>query len=495
MLGHILPAALLLGLCATLVVAAAGEPALTPPRKVIELAVGEKADIVLADGTTAAVKLLGIDATMDALDSGVREGRARVEVNGQQATLISANYTLPVTVGGVRIDCPITRSWYASTNADRWGLGKDARLRLWPVRGPLLAPGTFGYPVRQKWFASDTQMANEPVFVDAGERGRKKLYYHSGLDFGGVEGMVDILAATDGLVVSAGGKTLPDYKEGGPVGPRYDVVYVVDGRGWFYRYSHLKEIDAAVRPGVRVTMGQKVGILGKEGGSGGWSHVHFEIKTRQPSGKWGTEEAYAYVWEAYAGRYKPPVVAVARPHRFVAVGEEVVLDGRRSRAFGARVDRYEWTLTDGARAIGPTVKQTYSEPGTYCEILKVTDTRGNSAWDFCVVQVVDPKALDRLPPTVHAAYAPTQGIKVGDPVTFKARSFRTKATGETWDFGDGSPKVNVKSDANANVHDPNGYGVTVHRYTQPGDYIATVRHTAPNGYKAVGRVWVHVEGA
>ena len=109
--------------------------------------------------------------------------------------------------------------------------------------------------------------------------------------------------------------------------------------------------------------------------------------------------------------------------------------------------------------------------------------------------MVDPTALDRLPPTVHAAYAPTQGIKVGDPVTFKVRSFRTKATGETWDFGDGSPKVNVKSDANANVHDPNGYGVTVHRYAKPGDYIATVRHTAPNGYTAVGRGWVPVGGA
>ena len=495
MLGHVLPAALLLGFCTTLVIAAAPEPALTPMRKVIELAVGEAADVMLADGTTAAVKLLGIDATMDALDSGVREGRARVEVNGQQATLVSANYTLPVTVGGARIDCPITRSWYASTNADRWGLGKDARLRLWPARGPLLKAGTFAYPVRQRWFASDTQMANEPVFVDAGERGRTKLYYHSGLDFGGVEGMVDVLAATDGLVVSAAGQTLEEHKTDTPVGARYDVVYVLDARGWYYRYSHMKEIDAAIRPGVRVAKGQRIGVLGKEGGSGGWSHVHFEIKTRQPSGKWGAEEGYAYVWEAYVTQFKPALLAVARPHRFVAVGEEVTLDATRSRAFGSEIDRYEWTLTDGTRAIGPTVRQTYKDPGTYSETVKVTDARGNTAWDFCVVQVVDPKALDNLPPTVHPAFAPTQNVKPGDAVTFKVRSFRTKATGEVWDFGDGSPEVKVTSDANANVHNPNGYGVTEHCYAKPGDYIATVRHTAPNGCKAVGRVWVHVEKA
>lgn len=495
MFEHVLPAALLLGLCTMTVVAAAVEPMLTPVRKVIELAVGETASVTLADGTTATVKLLGIDATMDTLDSGVREGRARVEVNGRQATLVSANYTLPVTVGGVRIDCPITRSWYASTNADRWGLGKDARLRLWPGRGPLLKAGTFVYPVRQRWFASDTQMANEPVFVDAGERGRKKIYYHSGLDFGGAEGMVDVLAAADGLVVSAAGETLPDYKEHGPVGPRYDVVYVLEARGWFHRYSHLKEIDKAVRPGARVAMGQTIGLLGKEGGSGGWSHLHFEIKTLQPSGQWGTEEAYAYVWEAYADQYKPPLLAVARPHRFVAAGEQVTLDATRSQAFGGEIDRFEWTLTDGTRAIGPTVKQTYKAPGTYSEIVKVTDARGRTAWDFCVVQVVDPKALDNLPPTVHAAFAPTQGVKAGDAVTFKVRSFRTKATGEVWDFGDGSPKVEVKSDANASVHNPNGYGVTVHRYAKPGDYLASVEHTAPNGFPAVGRVWVHVEKA
>jgi len=493
MLEHALPAALLLACSTTLAFAAAPEPTLTPLRKVIELAVGEKADVAFADGTTATVKLLGIDATTDSLDSGVREGRARLEVNGHQATLISANYTLPVTVGGVRIDCPITRSWYASTNADRWGLGKDARLRLWPATGPLLGPGTFVYPVRQRWFASDTQMANEPVFVDAGERGRKKLYYHSGLDFGGVEGRVEVLAATDGLVVSAGGKTLDEHKTDTPVGARYDVVYVLDARGWYYRYSHMKEIDEAVRPGVRVTMGQRIGLLGKEGGSGGWTHLHFEIKTRQPSGKWGTEEAYAYAWEAYVNQYHPPLLAVARPHRFVAVGEVVTLDAARSRAFGSQIDRYEWTLTDGTRAIGPTVRQTYTEPGTYSEIVKVTDTRGHAAWDFCVVQVVDPKALDNLPPTVHPAFAPTQNVKAGDPVTFTVRSFRTKPTGEVWDFGDGSPQVKVTSDANANVHNPKGYGVTVHRYAKPGDYIATARHTAPNGYTATGRVWVHVE--
>ena len=43
----------------------------------------------------------------------------------------------------------------------------------------------------------------------------------------------------------------------------------------------------------------ELGRSGKEGGSGGWSHLHFEIVSRQPSGEWGTQEGFAFLWEAY----------------------------------------------------------------------------------------------------------------------------------------------------------------------------------------------------
>ena len=58
------------------------------------------------------------------------------------------------------------------------------------------------YPVRQRWIVSRTQMANEPTCVDEGERiSSRKICYHAGLDIGGAEGLVDVIAATDGLVV------------------------------------------------------------------------------------------------------------------------------------------------------------------------------------------------------------------------------------------------------------------------------------------------------
>src|SRR5204863_4020440 len=102
------------------------------------------------------------------------------------------------------------------------------------------------------WFASATQMANEPVHVDGGASPLvKNIYYHYGLDLGGAEELVEVIAATDGLVVSAGKVILPGYEDT-PAKPRYDVVYLLDERGWFYRYSHLHTIAPAVKPGARV---------------------------------------------------------------------------------------------------------------------------------------------------------------------------------------------------------------------------------------------------
>jgi hypothetical protein len=334
-------------------------------------------------------------------------------------------------------------------------------------------------------------MANEPVFVDGGEQpGAKSIYYHYGLDIGGAEGMVEVVAAAAGTVVSSGQAVLPGYQDT-PVSPRYDVVYVLDDRGWYYRYSHLHTIDDGIRPGRSVKMGQKIGLLGKEGGSGGWSHLHFDINARQPSGLWGIQEGYAFLWEAYLREYQPQVIAVARPHHFAKTGQTVTLDGSRSWSRDGGKPRYEWTLSDGSSASGATVERTYDRPGEYSEILKVVSARGDAAYDFAIVQIADRNDLSRTPPTIHAAYWPTQGVRAGDEITFKVRTFRTPG-GETWDFGDGSPRVNVKSDGNAKVHAKDGYAVTTHRYSKPGDYIAAVEHTDARGLKATAHLHVAV---
>ena len=83
-------------------------------------------------------------------------------------------------------------------------------------------------------------MGNEPSYVDGGESpARREIYYHSGLDIGGCEGMVDVLSACDGLVVSAGGKALPEYAEAPFYKPHgdYDYVYIHSARRLTQRFG------------------------------------------------------------------------------------------------------------------------------------------------------------------------------------------------------------------------------------------------------------------
>jgi murein DD-endopeptidase MepM/ murein hydrolase activator NlpD len=475
--------------------AAAPEPPLptkAPLVRVTDLKLGEVQEIELSNGKRVTIKLLDLHETRDPIRSAVRTAQVKVAVDGKEMTLSSGNYHLPQTMGGVRIDCPITKGYTRNSNQDAWGLEKDARLRLWPAGSPLLRPGSFVYPVKQRWFATMTQMANEPVYVDGGENPAvRKIYYHFGLDIGGMEEKVEVVAATDGLVVSAGKAVLEGYEKT-PVAQRYDVVYVLDAQGWYYRYSHLFAIYAAIKPGATVKRGQKIGLLGKEGGSGGWSHLHFDITSRQPSGKWGIQEGYAFLWEAYQEQYKPKILAVARPHHFVLTGDRLTLDASRSWSADGRIARYEWTFTDGTTATGPTATRSYTRPGSYSEILKVVDSQGRIDYDFAVVQVLDKEAPDKLPPTIHAAYYPTFGIKPGDEVLFKVRTFRSIDGEETWDFGDGSPAVKVKSDGNAVMLARDGYARTTHRYAKVGHYLVRVERANKDGVTATARLHVRV---
>jgi murein DD-endopeptidase MepM/ murein hydrolase activator NlpD len=353
-----------------------------------------------------------------------------------------------------------------------------------------MPPGSMVYPLRQRWFATRTQMANEPTYVDAGESFReRRIYYHAGLDIGGAEGQVDVVAAMGGVVVSAGKATLDEYRANAPVEPRYDRVYVLDDRGWIELYCHLQSIDQGVRPGSRLRIGQKIGVLGKEGDSGGWSHLHFEILCRQASGRWGTLEGYALLWEAYQSQYGPDLIAVARPHQAVVVGEKVVLDASRSWSRNSQIVRYEWTSGDGVTVLGERVERTFPRPGTYSEILKVTDANGHADWDFATVNVLDPAHQDEPPPSIHATYWPTTGILPGQTVRFEVRTFGTTDGEEVWDFGDGGAKVTTRSDGNVVALAKDGYAATMHAFRKPGDYIVRVERA-----RAIAHLHVKVEG-
>jgi hypothetical protein len=465
-----------------------------PLFRAVDIDVGATERVQSSDGKSATVKLLSISEVRDKARAAIREARAEVEINGSHGALSCGNYRLPVTLGGVQVDCTVTKAYYQNTDQDRWGLVKDARLRLWPAGSPFMPPGSMLYPVRQRWFASRTQMGNEPTYVDEGERiTSDKIYYHAGLDIGGAEGLVDVIAATDGLVVDIGPAVLEKEKANPALDREFNTVWVLDERGWYHRYTHLYSVDPSIKLGGHVAMGQMVGKLGKEGGSGGWSHLHYEIISRQASGKWGTQEGYAFLWEAYQRQYKPHLIAVARPHQAVLVGEKAALDGSRSWS-QSPIARYEWTFTNGEKASGAKVERSYSEVGTFSEILKITDDRGRTAYDFETVNVLDPKHPEQVPPSIQAAYWPTLGLAPGKPVTFKVRTFGTTDGQESWSFGDGATAT-TKSDGNVEPLAKNGFAVTTHAFTKPGDYIVRVERANRLGQKAIAHLWVRVGGS
>lgn len=473
-------------------------PTLPVPFVAVDLAIGESQVITLADKSSYVVKLVELREVRDELRGAVRRAEVKVEICGESATLVSANYRLPQAVGGVRVDCPITGGYAknsSKTSAGHapWGLKKDARLRIWPAQGALIEPATFRYPARQRWFSSHTQMANEPVYVDGGERpSQGPVYYHYGLDIGGAEANVDVLAATDGLVVSVGTQVLPGYKDT-PVAPRYDVVYLLDDRGWYYRYSHLHTISGELKIGRRVRIGDPIGLLGKEGGSGGWSHLHFDLAGRQPSGEWGIIDGYAFLWEAYLREHRSQLVAVARPHHFATTGQTVTLDGERSWSATGPIAKFAWTGGDGERAATPTWERRYAKAGVYCETLRVTDAAGREDVDFAVVHVLDREHPERLPPSIHAAYAPTFDLRPDQPVRFFVRTFRTTDGEESWNFGDGTPVRTTRSDGNVTPLAKDGYAIIEHRFAKPGLYVVSVQRSDKEGRAATARLKVLIE--
>lgn len=465
-----------------------------PLFRAVDLDIGESATIKLSDGRSTTVRVVALDEQTDAIRHAVRQARVSLEIDGQAAELVTGPYRLPTRLGRVQIDCPATKGLNRNGSPEFWGLKKAVRLRLWPENSPWIMRGTFRYPARQTWFATHTQMANEPTFVDGGERPTQvPVYYHSGLDIGGSEGQVEVVAATDALVVSVGKEVLPEHQQNTPVAPRYDVLYLLDPRGWYYRYSHLKEFDPQILPGREVKIGQRLGLLGKEGGSGGWSHLHFEIKSRQPSGEWGTEEGYPFLWQAYRDENQPRLIAVARPHHLARVGDAVELDGSRSWSAEGKVAAFRWTFSDGATASGDRVTRTYAKPGVYSEVLEIRDAAGHVDYDFGIVHVQDPAQPGQLPPSIHPSYYPTTGIRPDEPVTFKVRTFGTTDGEETWDFGDGSPPEKSHSDGNVKSLAPDGYAILTHRFARPGEYLVRVERSNAAGVTAIGHLHVTVE--
>src|SRR5579871_3988106 len=80
-----------------------------PLFRVVDLDVGATERVQMSDGTSATVKLVSTSETRDRVRSAIRDARVDVVINGARATLSCGNYRLPVAVGGVQVDCEVTK--------------------------------------------------------------------------------------------------------------------------------------------------------------------------------------------------------------------------------------------------------------------------------------------------------------------------------------------------------------------------------------------------
>ncbi|HZP21486.1 MAG TPA: PKD domain-containing protein, partial [Bauldia sp.] len=163
--------------------------------------------------------------------------------------------------------------------------------------------------------------------------------------------------------------------------------------------------------------------------------------------------------ETFSVRVNAPPVSKAGPDQRVAIGEEVVFDGRSSYDPDGKLVTYEWDFGDGSRGTGPIARHTYAKAASYDVRLRVrddSDVANSSDDDHMIVIVNDPPLPDA---------GADKNAAIGEVLTFDASGSKDRdgaIIGYEWDFGDGEHATGA---------------VVTHAYARSGTYTATLTVT------------------
>jgi murein DD-endopeptidase MepM/ murein hydrolase activator NlpD len=125
-----------------------------------------------------------------------------------------------------------------------------------------------------------------------------------------------ILAVTGGVVLEVSLKDT--FVKGRPDGPANGglSVSLLGDDGVRYYGSHLSKVQSGIKAGVRVTAGQKLGLLGKTGNANNVCHLHFGLSPKcAGTGDWkvrrGVVWPYSYLSSWRSKGSKSPAAAVS----------------------------------------------------------------------------------------------------------------------------------------------------------------------------------------
>jgi hypothetical protein len=263
----------------------------------------------------------------------------------------------------------------------------------------------------------------------------------------GFERREEVVSATDGEIV----RFFPSRE-------RISAINVQDGQGHRWNYEHLDSTFPEVIVGARVARGQRLGMMGKTGPSGNFSHLHLGWMGHL------SRHVNLYPWlvAAYQAEHPKRLYAVARPHHMALTGETVRFDGSKSLTFGSKIVCWRWVFHDGQTVNRAKAERVFDHPGAYIASLRVKDDTGAEDVDFCQVKVFSKTSPEGGIPTIFMTYTPTEQICVGQPVLFRFW-FQGRDPGPLKvDFGDGTRLADYVS-----------YSEVTHRFQTPGIHIVT----------------------
>jgi murein DD-endopeptidase MepM/ murein hydrolase activator NlpD len=435
-------------------------------QRFVYLNIGETAEFRLAGGRTKRIRLVSVKEEKDRVIHLMRRAEIRLDIDGERLDVPCSPYALPVERDGLRLQVDTTSGWLQ--------MGKRVQLSLWDAGDPVVDTSLFGFPLAgYRLFSQGTQGYNEPVHLGDkdGDPTGQRFYHNYGFDMAGFEGRDKVVSPIEGKAIA--------------VRPDIGWVAIEDDRGIVVDCGHMDSIRSGIQEGDSVKKGEDLGIVGRKGPSGNYSHLHLGLYLSREDFEADRPcrniNLYPWIVAAYQKAPGTGLLAVARPHHTALTGEKVVFDGTNSVAFEGKIVSYRWDFPDGSTVDGPVAAKVFDRPGAYTAVLHIEDDRGGRDLDISRVRVYSARRPEDVLTTLFFTVSPSLGLKPGESIHFRGWPQGGRVGPIRLDFGDGMVLEGYLP-----------FSDVEHRYVEPGVYIVTAS-ADKNGRPAMTKLKIIVD--